>query len=69
MSYADLFRDAFHSKRFEPVERNHDGTKYHGHRFPIKGGISLHEVMVKQMFKPNPLFQRLQARRKPKGKA
>lgn len=40
----------FHAKRYEPVKRNHgNGPEYIGHRFPIKGGISLWEVMVRQI--------------------
>ena len=39
----------FHERRYEPVKRNHgNGPEYIGHRFPIKGGISLRDVMWKQ---------------------
>lgn len=48
--------NAFHGKRFEPEPRVHDGAPgvmhYKSHRFPIKGGISLAEVMLK----PQPIF-------------
>jgi hypothetical protein len=41
---------------YEPVERNHDGMRFHRHRFPIKGGISRIEVTERQMSKPGALY-------------
>ena len=48
--------ESMHEKRFEPRPRNKDGVHYVGHRFPIKGGISLRDVMVRQFCAPNPFF-------------
>lgn len=42
------FRDFWHSPRYEPIRRNKDGWRYHGHRFPIKGGISRVEAMGRE---------------------
>jgi len=58
-SLSELVADVLHAKRFEPEMRNHDGMRHHGHRFPIKGGISGFEVMARNIEKNNPLFQRL----------
>jgi len=58
-----VFGDLFTQKRYEPILRNKDGWDYHGHRFPIKGGISLKDVWAKKMagniYKPNALFAKL----------
>lgn len=50
-------------KNHEPVKRNHDGWRYHAHRFQIKNGISCMEAMRRElidgMYKPNPLLKML----------
>lgn len=62
-SMADLFHDAINRKRFEPTKRRHDGAQsaggYVGHRFAIKGGISLKEVQTRLLCEPQPLLKRL----------
>lgn len=40
----------------EPVKRNKDGMQWIVHRFPIKGGITLREAMVRDMMAPNTLI-------------
>lgn len=53
--------------RYEPVPRKHGGSRvpvYVSHRFPIKGGISLREVMTRQMIQPTPLLRMLQKPKK-----
>jgi hypothetical protein len=42
-------------KCIEPVKRNKDGMRWIVHRFPIKGGISWRDVMMKS--NDNPLIQ------------
>ena len=41
------FHEIFSAKCYEPIKRNKDGLRYVGHRFPIRNGISLREVMVR----------------------
>lgn len=41
---------------YEPVQRNHDGMRYHGHRFPIKGGITIADVIAMQISETNDLL-------------
>ena len=36
----------FFTKCVEPVQRNKDGLQWIVHRFPIKGGISIMEVLT-----------------------
>ncbi|MBR8074375.1 hypothetical protein KDX14_33155 [Burkholderia cenocepacia] len=43
-------------KCYEPEPRNKDGLRWIRHRFPIKGGISWHEVLHRQMTKTNAFF-------------
>jgi len=50
---------AFHAKCVEPRKRNKDGKKWIVHRFPIKGGISIREAMIKDMAEPNLLWKLL----------
>lgn len=46
---SNWFHDILHGKRFEPVKRKHGSTKpeWIGHRFPIRGGISLRDTIVR----------------------
>lgn len=60
MSWAAQWYAMLNKKCYEPTPRNHDGIRYHGHRFPIKGGITLRDVMIREMCKPNPFFEYLQ---------
>ncbi len=55
----DIIHDALHGKRYEPEKRLHDWYGYHGHRFPIKGGISALGVMKMNISKPSALWTRL----------
>jgi hypothetical protein len=50
------------AKRFEPEPRNHDGYRHHSHRFEIVGGISLGEVLKRQLLKRSPVLARLRDR-------
>jgi hypothetical protein len=54
-----LVSKALNSKRYEPTQRLHDFYGYHGHRFPIKGGITATEVMRRQLCDESPLLKRL----------
>jgi hypothetical protein len=46
-----------HAKTVEPTKRNKDGLQWIIHRFPIKGGISLHDAMIYDMLiQRNPLL-------------
>ena len=47
----------FHAKVYEPVKRNKDGMRWIIHRFPIKGGISFREAMIREVMEPNKLFK------------
>jgi len=47
---------SLHAKCCEPAKRNKDGVKWITHRFPIKNGISLHDVMLQDFRAPNPLL-------------
>lgn len=49
----------FHIHCVEPVKRNKDGMRWIIHRFPIKGGISLREAWLQDLYKPMPLWHRL----------
>jgi hypothetical protein len=42
---------------FEPVKRNKDGLQWIMHRFPIKGGISMRDIWLIEMSKPNQLMK------------
>ena len=56
---AEMIKDTFHGKYYEPKERKFagSGVQFVGHRFPIKDGISLREVMVRRSFKRSPLLE------------
>jgi hypothetical protein len=45
---------------YEPVKRNKDGVRWISHRFPIRGGISMREVMLRDLasWPLDPLWQR-----------
>ena len=47
----------WHAKVVEPKKRNKDGMRWIVHRFPIKGGISLRQAMLLDMFRPHPLWK------------
>lgn len=51
------FQRVLNEKCVEPEQRNKDGMRWISHRFPIKGGISLREVMIKN-FSANNNFLR-----------
>lgn len=58
----NLYRElqkSMHEKRYEPVKRNKDGWRYVGHRFPIKGGISLRDVMIAESMRHNAFLKKL----------
>lgn len=55
--YAREVMNALHAKRVEPQRRMVAGRfGWATHRFPIKGGISLHQAMTLDLAKPNPLY-------------
>lgn len=37
---------------YEPERRNKDGVRWIRHRFAIRGGITLREVMIADMYRP-----------------
>jgi hypothetical protein len=41
----------------EPRKFAGSGIQYVSHRFPIKGGISTRDVMIRSMSRSNPLFE------------
>ena len=51
------FSELFRAKIVEPNMRNKDGMRWIVHRFPIKGGISLRDVVVIEASRPNPLLK------------
>jgi len=53
-----IFRD----KVYEPAPRNKDGVRWIAHRFPIRGGISLRDVMLIEAARPNRLLERLRVK-------
>jgi hypothetical protein len=57
------FQDCLNAKCYEPVQRNKDGLKWICHRFPIRDGISLAEVILRDFCRPNPLVAGLFARK------
>lgn len=63
--FVQAFHSAWHSKCTEPLPRNKDGMRWITHRFPIKGGISLHEVVVRSCFRHNALLTRLTSKASP----
>lgn len=48
--FASLVTSVLHAKRVEPEKRNKDGVRWIVHRFPIRGGISLHEALNRDTF-------------------
>lgn len=59
------FHEVMHAKRYEPQKRKHGSTKpeWIGHRFPIKGGISLRDTMIRDFAAMrNPMFDLMIAR-------
>lgn len=58
-SIAKKIEGAWSEKRFEPEMRNKDGMRYVGHRFPIKGGISAVDVMMRNISANNAFLRRL----------
>lgn len=46
-SLYSIFRDVMNAKCIEPHRRNKDGMRWIAHRFPIKGGISWRDVMLR----------------------
>lgn len=58
-TFADILNQTLSNehKCFEPVQRNKDGKRWIRHRFPIKGGISLRDIMIKQVMKTNRLME------------
>jgi hypothetical protein len=46
--------EVFRSKCVEPVKRNKDGLRWIVHRFPIKGGISLRDAMMIDLYQLRP---------------
>lgn len=49
---------ALHTKYVEPVKRNKDGMRWVVHRFPIKGGITLRDVWLQEMRRPNSMVEK-----------
>lgn len=60
-TFADFIGDTMHSKRvtFRSHGKNGELRKPMVHRFRVKGGISLLELMVQNVTNCNSLFQRL----------
>jgi hypothetical protein len=56
ISFPDLLMTSLTGKYYEPVQRNKDGKRWIRHRFPIKGGISLRDIMVRQVTATNTLL-------------
>lgn len=56
-------REILNQRCYEPTPRLHDWFGHHGHRHPIKGGITRIEAwsrsMALNMVKSNPLLRRL----------
>ena len=55
---AEAMNRALCAPVYEPVPRNKDGVHFIRHRFPIKGGISTHEVLKRQLYAHNPLWEK-----------
>ena len=49
MNVYQQLNHSMHAKTWEPRRRNKDGLQWINHRFPIKGGISFHEVLLEDM--------------------
>jgi hypothetical protein len=68
-SYSDLVESVF-ANRAKVIEvrepkpgfRHQDVTKYIWHRYPVKGGISLSELIVLNVARNNALLDRLEKR-------
>jgi hypothetical protein len=62
---AEIFTRGFNEKRVEPTQRLVGGKfGWAVHRFPIKGGISLSQVFVRNVAKENALLKCLLKRGK-----
>lgn len=62
---AHWFYELMHAKCYEPQKRKHGSTKseWIRHRFPIKGGISMRDVMLSDFAaRRNPIFDLIAAR-------
>lgn len=46
----------WNAKLVEPENRNKDGLRWIMHRFPIKGGISMREMMFEDAMRTNPFL-------------
>jgi len=52
-----IYGNYFRIKNIEPQKRLVGGSfGWAAHRFPIKGGISWRDVMIRDMARPHPLF-------------
>jgi hypothetical protein len=59
-SFYDVFMGIARAKRYEPIPRLCAGKfGYVAHRFPIKNGISMAQVMAANIANNSPLYQRL----------
>lgn len=47
------------AKVYEPQQRNKDGMRWIAHRFPIKGGISMRDVMLREACRRSAVFDRI----------
>jgi hypothetical protein len=54
MGLLQKLNDALDARTYEPNKRFVGGTYgWANHRFPIKGGISFRQVMIRNMYEPN----------------
>lgn len=60
-SFEEIFSYSMRAKRVEPVARMKGGPfpQHHAHRFEIKGGISMSELMARNISTQNALLRRL----------
>ena len=61
MDLSNLITKALQGNRVEPVKRmvGGSGPRYAIHRFPIKGGITMAEVLADNLSRNNPLLARI----------
>lgn len=63
--FTEAVSEALWGPRVEPDKRLVGGSfGWAYHRFPIKGGISLTDTLIRDMNAPNPLYERLVRRSK-----
>lgn len=63
--YIEQVHEIMNRKSIEPTPRLHGGRfGFARHRFPIKDGISLTDVMVMNLERPNALLERLRDNQK-----